>query len=69
MRLFLCYIKQNRRVVLASVVFIFILAVSFSLYRLPVAAVGYASLVLSLIHIWKPYGSITERCAIPRGIV
>lgn len=45
MRLFLCYIKQNRRVVLASVVFIFILAVSFSLYRLPVAAVGYASLV------------------------
>lgn len=51
MKLFLKYLKQRRRVIIAAAVFFIIFTVSFALYELPVKAVLYPTILCLFIGI------------------
>lgn len=51
MKLWMTYLKQRRRGILAGILFCGIFTVSFALYELPVKAVGYPALLCAALGI------------------
>lgn len=49
MKLFVCYIKQHRRIIISAAVFSFIFTMSFILYHLPIEAVIYPAMLCLLL--------------------
>ena len=68
--MFLSYLKSRAAVIIALGAFVLIFALIFSLYELPVEAVGYAALlcaVLGAVFLALGYSRWCRRCCSPSG--